>query len=342
MRFNVGPRREILNPLPPPTAPAGHEVHCESFCIFFSCDPTPRRAMNRLVSKCVGDVECKSKSDGNRNKAPESMNADVEFSIRFAGIQYQFYCQPATSPQRAIRKARALSIRGTVITAQPGQHWELNRQNTHWTYCAATRVGPVPVAAVHWVMSDARKTIQTIQNGETRHWNIIKSVCYCYKCDSPCKLTSYYWPTYMGRGVDFGTSEKGKLIFVTPVCPTCISRFVLLCGNGVRDSAPYKFLSRPEIDYLASQDRSANVRWVRKFLAAGKFTPREFSNLCSEYGNICLRCGKCRPLVADHVIPIARGGANDITNIQPLCARCNGIKSDKSTDYRKRRRKASA
>jgi 5-methylcytosine-specific restriction endonuclease McrA len=75
---------------------------------------------------------------------------------------------------------------------------------------------------------------------------------------------------------------------------------------------------------------------LRRFIALGSFTPSEFKALCNQYGNVCLRCRKKRVLVADHVIPLARGGKNDITNIQPLCRTCNGMKGADSTDYRKR------
>jgi 5-methylcytosine-specific restriction endonuclease McrA len=62
-------------------------------------------------------------------------------------------------------------------------------------------------------------------------------------------------------------------------------------------------------------------------------------------GDVCLCCGLSRlelvalnrVLVSDHVIPIAHGGSNDISNIQPLChgrGGCNNHKGVKHTDYR--------
>lgn len=45
------------------------------------------------------------------------------------------------------------------------------------------------------------------------------------------------------------------------------------------------------------------------------------------------RCAYCRKkppevkLTIDHKIPLSRGGANNLDNLQSLCQRCNGIKS---------------
>lgn len=69
--------------------------------------------------------------------------------------------------------------------------------------------------------------------------------------------------------------------------------------------------------------------------AEGSFTEAEFRALCEEYGNRCLCCGRTdTPLQRDHVIPLSRGGTDWISNIQPLCQRCNDSKGTKSTDYR--------
>lgn len=82
------------------------------------------------------------------------------------------------------------------------------------------------------------------------------------------------------------------------------------------------------------------LREARKRQADGRFTKHEWVALKSQHGNCCLRCGamdgptRKTALVADHVIPISRGGTNYISNIQPLCWPCNAWKHTKSLDYR--------
>lgn len=69
--------------------------------------------------------------------------------------------------------------------------------------------------------------------------------------------------------------------------------------------------------------------------AEGSFTAKEFSNLCYMFNNECLCCGEhSKSLTADHVIPLTKGGTNDISNIQPLCGPCNSSKRTKTVDYR--------
>jgi 5-methylcytosine-specific restriction protein A len=49
----------------------------------------------------------------------------------------------------------------------------------------------------------------------------------------------------------------------------------------------------------------------------------------------CQSCGKANDetnLTIDHIIPLARGGQNDISNLQTLCFTCNLQKTDK-TDH---------
>lgn len=43
-------------------------------------------------------------------------------------------------------------------------------------------------------------------------------------------------------------------------------------------------------------------------------------------GGRCRQCGSTEQLHFDHVIPVSRGGANTVANIQLLCAVCNRAK----------------
>lgn len=79
------------------------------------------------------------------------------------------------------------------------------------------------------------------------------------------------------------------------------------------------------------RDRNRRARLLK---SEGKFTVKEWKDLCQKYGNICLCCRKPNKLTADHVIPISKGGKNTIENIQPLCGSCNSSKHTSIIDYR--------
>lgn len=69
------------------------------------------------------------------------------------------------------------------------------------------------------------------------------------------------------------------------------------------------------------------------------YTYTEFEALCKKYDRRCLCCG--RPgseivLEPDHIVPLAKGGNDDISNIQPLCRSCNARKHILIVDFRPR------
>lgn|SRR5574343_699414 len=99
--------------------------------------------------------------------------------------------------------------------------------------------------------------------------------------------------------------------------------------EGARESKRRYRDSHPEIN-LASTRRYR----ARKVGAGGEFTPDEWKLLCEKYGYVCLCCGEKKPLTADHIVPLSKGGTNYISNIQPLCLVCNDRKGTKTIDYR--------
>ena len=89
----------------------------------------------------------------------------------------------------------------------------------------------------------------------------------------------------------------------------------------------------PERNYEQKREYRA-----RKLNAPGKYTAKEWEGLKHYYNFTCLCCGLSEPeitLTADHVVPLVRGGSNDILNIQPLCRSCNCRKHTNIVDYRK-------
>lgn len=60
----------------------------------------------------------------------------------------------------------------------------------------------------------------------------------------------------------------------------------------------------------------------------------EWKELCELYDHRCLACRKRLPLTADHIVPLSKGGSNHISNIQPLCNRCNTRKGAKIINYK--------
>lgn len=76
------------------------------------------------------------------------------------------------------------------------------------------------------------------------------------------------------------------------------------------------------------------ARASRKINAPGSHTTDQWLLLCQWFGNRCVCCGVSGNLTADHVVPLSKGGSNDIDNLQPLCGLCNSRKYTRSVDYR--------
>ena len=72
----------------------------------------------------------------------------------------------------------------------------------------------------------------------------------------------------------------------------------------------------------------------RKFADKYISNPKIRSQVWKKHGKTCLNCGTTENISLDHVIPVSKGGMNDISNLQPLCKSCNSKKGSKIIDYR--------
>ena len=58
-----------------------------------------------------------------------------------------------------------------------------------------------------------------------------------------------------------------------------------------------------------------------------RFRARAIAHLAAEVGRRCARCGATERLELDHVVPLGDGGADDLANVQLLCAVCHAAKT---------------
>lgn len=156
-----------------------------------------------------------------------------------------------------------------------------------------------------------------------------------------------------------GRNRDGKALW----CKSCSKEYKQQWYLSVRDEYLVKFSEyrKKNIEYFRTYDRAYYIqhkehmneqarKWVRanrdahlvhwharrarERQAEGRYTAKEWRSLCEWFGNYCLRCGAHSLLTVDHVIPLTKGGANHIGNLQPLCKQCNSIKREQIADYR--------
>lgn len=101
------------------------------------------------------------------------------------------------------------------------------------------------------------------------------------------------------------------------------------------------YLIRKQIGKKFRREKNNFYERKRKFVLRsptlfGNHTAIEWNELKQKCKFTCLRCKEVEPkikLTEDHIIPISKGGSNNIDNIQSLCIKCNQIKNNKVIIY---------
>lgn len=79
-----------------------------------------------------------------------------------------------------------------------------------------------------------------------------------------------------------------------------------------------------------------NKRNRMKRANGGSHTFGQWETLKAQYNWTCPCCKKSEPeirLTEDHIIPVSKGGTDNIENIQPLCLKCNIRKHTQVVKY---------
>lgn len=102
----------------------------------------------------------------------------------------------------------------------------------------------------------------------------------------------------------------------------------LLCNSH------YTKLWRTEKPELAHKNMAQSwfTRAVRRKNAPGYHSRMDWEELRKTYDGKCAYCKVAPSTDRDHVVPLSKGGTNDISNILPACKSCNCRKSNKSLE----------
>ena len=108
-------------------------------------------------------------------------------------------------------------------------------------------------------------------------------------------------------------------------------------GRTTRKNWILKNIKRIRLQVRAAQHK----RRARIAGNGGSWTVQEWLALKRGYGNRCVGCWKTeaelkalgRKLVPDHIVSVANGGLNHITNLQPLCQGKDGCNNKKGKRY---------
>jgi len=103
-------------------------------------------------------------------------------------------------------------------------------------------------------------------------------------------------------------------------------------AKAVENSKRYR-IKYPEKAKARAKNAKAKYR-SRLHDARGSHTTAEWRAILARYDGACVKCGSEQDITLDHVMPLAMGGTDFATNLQPLCLSCNCSKQDKYIDFR--------
>lgn len=113
------------------------------------------------------------------------------------------------------------------------------------------------------------------------------------------------------------------------------NRMIQTSTHAIIPAWAYKKLLREMLSLAQSGDAEAAQWFINELIIRDKEARRAEYNTLRINGKLdhlkgqsCVNCGKPANTI-DHIIPLSRGGTNDLENLQPMCWDCNKAKGSK-------------
>ena len=160
--------------------------------------------------------------------------------------------------------------------------------------------------------------------GGRKYGQVCSDQCRQYLVTPYCVLPQDHWARWYGKTSTWTPPPSDPKRYV---CNTCDE-----CGTGFIELNPHNVVAN--YSRYCSDKCSARVarrsRKAREHNAPGTYRWADVIKLWIATGKQCSYCDvvMTEQPDPDHVVPLSRGGRNDLGNIVPCCHQCNGDKCD--------------
>lgn len=158
--------------------------------------------------------------------------------------------------------------------------------------------------------------------GGRKYGQVCSDQCRQYLATPYCILPADHWARWYGKASAWAPpqAKPQRPAFIGGICDECGDHFV-----EANHGSPSLYCSKRCARRVGRRSRNA-----RENAASGTFRWIEVIRIWIAAGKQCSYCDAVMTEQPDpdHVIPISRGGRNDMGNIVPCCHSCNADKCD--------------